>query len=154
MQVKFEFAIYDQELDTFELDDNVYSFELNDEQTQTYEIFKEADLHLYNWFKDSKLFVEWIKNDVYPDQLGKTIVITDIDDVSFRRFFFFKVTSGDIHYDYFKELFEIIHESDWQDREEVGEQILERLKEKRQEFIIELEEESDEEESDIQENVE
>ena len=153
MQVKFEFAIYDEENDTFELDENVYSFDLNDEQAQTYELFKEADLHLYNWFKDSKRFLSWIKDDLYPNQLDKKIVITDIDDISFRRYYFFKVTSGDLHYDYFKKLFEIVHESDWQDREEVGEIILEKLKIKRQELIIELKEDIIEEDDTTTQNI-
>lgn len=152
MQVRFEFAIYDEELDTFELDDNVYSFELNEEQAQTYELLKEADLHFYNWFKDSKIFNNWIKEEVYPDKIGKKIVICDIDDVSYRRFYFFKVTSSDSHYDYFKELFDIYHELDWQDREEVGEKILEQLVEKRKELIIELKEDVLEDEDIAQEN--
>lgn len=145
MQVRFEFAIYDEELDTFELDENVYSFELNEEQVETYKLFKEVDLHLYNWFKDSKIFNNWIKEKVYPDKIGQKIVICDIEDISFRRYYFFKVTSADAHYEYFKKLFNIFHELDWQDREEVGANILEHLVIKRQELIIELEEEQAEE---------
>ena len=140
MQVKFEFAIYDEALDKFELDENIYSYELDDEQAQTYNLFKSTDLHLYNWFKESEFFLNWIKEEVYKDQIGKKIVICDINDISFRRYYFFKVTSADAHYDYFKKLFNIHHELDWQDREEVGEEILERLKLKRQELIIELKE--------------
>ena len=73
--------------------------------------------------------------------LSKKIVISDINDISFRRYYFFKLTSADIHYDYFKKLFDIYHATDWQDREEVGEEILTALKVKRQELIIELKEE-------------
>ena len=146
MQVKFEFVIYDEALDTFEIDENVYSYELNDEQAQTYTLLKSGDTHLYNWFKESELFVNWIKEEIYPDKIGQKIAICDIDDISFRRYYFFKVTSADSHYDYFKKLFKIIHEDDWQDREEVGEEILEKLKDKREELIIELEEESAEQE--------
>lgn len=141
MQVKFEFAIFNEELDTFELDDNIYTYELNELQAETYELLKEVDLHLYNWFQQSELFINWIKEEVYPDEIGKKVAICDIDDITFRRYYFFKITSGDSHYEYFKKQFEIIHELDWQDREEVGEQILERLKTKRQELIIELQEE-------------
>ena len=140
MQIKFEFAIYDEALDNFSLDENVYTYELDDEQAQTYDLFKSTDLHLYNWFKESEFFLNWIKEEVYPDKIGKKIVICDINDISFRRYFFFKVTSADIHYEYFKKLFDIYHEVDWQDREEVGAEILEKLKVKRQELIIELEE--------------
>ena len=32
MQVKFEFVTYDDNEDTFEIDENIYSYELNDEQ--------------------------------------------------------------------------------------------------------------------------
>lgn len=138
MQVKFEFAIYDETLDKFNLDEKVYSFELDEEQTQTYNLLKDIDLHLYNWFKESEFFLNWIKEEVYPDEIGKKIAICDIDDISFRRYYFFKVTSSDTHYDYFKKLFNIHHELDWQDREEVGEEILQHLKVKRQELIIEL----------------
>ena len=140
MQVKFEFVIYDEALDTFELDDKVYSYELDDEQAQTYDLFKNTDLHLYNWLKESDFFLNWIKEEIYPDSIGKKIAICDINDISFRRYYFFKVTSADTHYDYFKKLFNIHHELDWQDREEVGEEILERLMLKRQELIIELQE--------------
>lgn len=144
MQVKFEFTTYDDALDTFELDENIYSFELNEDQAQTYELLKSGDLHLYNWFSESQFFQNWIKEEVYPDYEGKKVAICDIDAVSFRRYYFFKVTSGDSHYEYFKDLFGIIHESDWQGREEIGEQILEQLKIKRQELIIDLDEKKDE----------
>lgn len=141
MQVKFQFAIYDEALDKFELDENVYNYELDDEQIQTYELFKDADLHLYNWFQESEFFLNWIKEDIYPDSIGKKVVVCDINNISLRRFFFFKVTSGDVHYEYFMKLFDIIHENDWQDREEFGEEILKHLKIKKQELIIELKEE-------------
>ena len=151
MQVKFEFVIYDEALDKFELDENIYSYELNDEQTQTYDLFKNTDLHLYNWFQESDFFINWIKEDVYPDSIGKKIAICDINDISFRRYYFFKLTSADTHYDYFKKLFDIYHEIDWQDREEVGADILEQLAVKRQELIIELKEDIvEDEESDSQ----
>ena len=141
MQVKLEFAIYDEALDTFELDENIYSYELDDEQEQTYNLFKDTDMHLYNWLKESDSFIEWIKEEVYPDSIGKKIAICDINDISLRRYYFFKLTSADVHYEYFKKLFNIYHEEDWQDREEVGAEILEALKIKRQELIIELKEE-------------
>ena len=140
MQIKFEFAIYDDTLDKFNLDEKSYVYELDDEQAQTYDLLKSTDLHLYNWFKESKFFLNWIKEEVYPDKIGKKIVICDIDDMSFRRYYFFKVTSADTHYEYFKKLFNIFHEIDWQDREEVGKEILDKLMVKRQELIIELEE--------------
>jgi len=154
MQLKFEFVLYDETLDKFELDENIYSYELNDEQTQTYNLFKNTDLHLYNWFKESEFFLNWVKEEIYPDSTGKKIAICDINDLSFRRYYFFKVTSADTHYDYFKKLFNIIEESDWQDREEIGEEILEHLKVKRQELIIELKDEdvTQDEESEIKEN--
>jgi hypothetical protein len=108
---------------------------------QTYEIFKHVDLHLYNWLQESKFFIDWIKEEVYPNSIGKKIVVCDINDISLRRFYFFKVTSGDVHYEYFIKLFNIIHENDWQDREEFGKEILKHLKIKREELIIELKEE-------------
>lgn len=140
MQVKFELVTYDEELDKFELDENVYLLELDDAQTETYKLLKDSDLHLYNWFKEADFFLNWIKEEVYRDSIGKKFAICDIDDKSFRRFYFFKVTSGDVHYEYFKKLFYIIEESDWQDREYVGREILEKLRAKRQELIIELRE--------------
>jgi len=138
MQVKFEFAIYDKTTDKFNLDNNVYILELDEEQTQSYNLFKGTDLHLYNWLKESEFFSDWIKEEVYTDNIGDEIVICDINDISFRRYYFFKVTSADAHYEYFKKLFNIHHEIDWQDREEVGEEILRNLASKRKELIIEL----------------
>ncbi len=138
MKLNFEFAIYDENLDKFELDDTIYTFELDEEQTKTFELLKDADLHLYNWFKDSEYFINWLKEEVYPDSIGKKIGIATINDILYLRFFFFKVTSSDVHYEYFKKLFGIIEESDWQDREEVGEEILEALKVKRKDLLIEL----------------
>ncbi len=140
MQVNFEFVIYDDTLEVFELDENTYSFDLNEEQAQTYELLKATDLHLYNWFSESQFFQNWIKEEVYPDKIGKKIAICDIGDVSFRRYYFFKVTSADSHYEYFKKLFGVLHEADWQDREEVGKEILSHLETKRQELLIELKE--------------
>ena len=138
MQVKFEFAIYDEALDKFELDENIYLYELDDEQMQTYDLLKSKDLHLYNFFQQSEAFKKWIKEEVYPDEIGKKIAICDINEISYRRFYFFKVTSADTHYEYFKKLFNVLHESDWQNREDVGREILEHLLVKRQTLIIEL----------------
>ncbi len=145
MELKFEFVIYDDELDTFILDENIYTFTLDDEQAKTFEVLKDGELYLYNWFKDSKYFIDWIKAEVYPDAIGKKIAIATINDIAYLKFYFFKVTSADVFYDYFKELFGIIEESDWQDREEVGEEIIENLLVKRQELIIELKEEQEQE---------
>ena len=150
MQVKFEFVIYDDALEKFELDDKVYLFELDEEQILTYNLLKDTDLHLYNWFKESDFFLNWIKEKIYPESIGKKIAICDINDISFRRYYFFKVTSADTHYDYFKKLFDIYHATDWQDREDVGKEILEHLAVKQQELIIELKEDAiEDEESDL-----
>jgi len=146
MQIEFELVTYDEELDKFELDKNIYLLDLDDEQAETYKLLKDVDIHLYNWFKESDFFLNWIKEEVYPESIGKKFAICDINDTSFRRFYFFKTTSGDVHYDYFKRLFNVLDESDWQDREDVGKEILEHLVVKRQEFIIELKEEEVEDE--------
>jgi len=148
MQVKFEFVTYDEELKIFELDDNVYTLELDDTQANTYQLIKDVDLHLYNWFQESEFFLNWIREEVYTQSAGKKIAISGINDINFRRFYFFKVTSGDVHYEYFKKLFKIIEESDWQDREDVGKEILERLLIKRQSLVIELDKENLELEND------
>ncbi len=148
MQVKLEFAIYDESSDKFELDSNVYNLELTEEEEETFNLLKDNELHLYNYFKESELFLNWIKEEVYPNEIGKKIAICDVNDISFRRYYFFKVTSSDVHYDYFKKLFDIHHEIDWQDREEVGQDILNQLAIKRQEFIIELKEDVAEDEDD------
>ena len=153
MQVKLEFAIYNEAQNKFELDNNVYNFELTQEQEQTFNILKDNDLHLYNWFAESDYFIEWVKTEVYPGSIGKKIAICDINDISFRRYYFFKVTSSDTHYDYFKKLFDIHHEVDWQDREEVGEDILQRLILKRQELIIELKEDVVVEDEDVKSQI-
>ena len=138
MQINFEFVIYNEEQDEFELDENIYSFTLNEEQAKTYELLKSADLHLYNWFKESQFFQKWLQEEIYQDKIGRKIAICDIDNVSFRRYYFFKVTSSDNHYEYFKKLFNIFHEVDWQDREDVGAEILKKLAVKREELLIEL----------------
>lgn len=140
MQLKFELATYDETLDKFDLDERIYEIELSEEEAQTYELLKSSDLNLYNWFKESDSFLTHIKEEVHPDIRNKKFAICDINDISFRRFYFFKVTSGESHYDYFKNLFTIFEESEWQDREDVGRAILERLMVKRQELIIELKE--------------
>ena len=95
-------------------------------------------LNLYNWLKESDFFIEYISTTIYPDSEHRKIAISDINGTSFRRFYFFKVTSGDSHYEYFKKLFNIFEESEWQDREDIGEEILEHLMEKRKELIIDL----------------
>jgi hypothetical protein len=142
MQVKFEFVNYDEKLDKFEPSETVYTFELDEQQAQTYNLLKDDDLHLYNWFKESDFFLDWIKEEIFPDSIGKKIAISIIDDIAYLRFYFFRVTSAESHYEYFEKLFNIYRESDWQDREEVGEQILEQLMIKRKELIIELKEEN------------
>ena len=140
MQLKFELVTYDEALNKFDLDENVYEMELSEEDAQTYELLKSSDLSLYNWLRDADFFLKHIKEEVYPDAQNKKIAICDLNDISFRRFYFFKVTSGESHYDYFKNLFTIYEESEWQDREDVGRAILEQLLIKRQELIIELKE--------------
>ena len=85
--------------------------------------------------------MNWIKEEIYPESIGKKIAICDINETSFRRYYFFKLSSGDVHYEYFKKLFGIFEESEWQDREDVGREILKALLVKRQELVIELKEE-------------
>ncbi len=140
MQLEFELVTYDEALDKFDLDETMYQIEISDEEAQTYELLKSSDMNLYNWLKESDFFINHIREEIYPDIDNKKIAISDINGTTFRRFYFFKVTSGDSHYEYFKKLFNILEESDWQDREEIGEQILEHLMVKRQDLIIDLEE--------------
>lgn len=138
MQIKFELVTYDEELDRFELDENTYQIELDEEEAETYDLLKSSDLHLYNWLKESDFFLKYIKEEVYQDSENKKFAISDINGISFIRFYFFKVTSGDSHYEYFKKLFNIHAESDWQDREDIGEEILQCLSTKRKELILNL----------------
>jgi len=140
MQLEFELVTYDEKLDKFELDEAVYQIEISDEDAQTYELLKSSDLNLYNWLRESDFFLKYIVEEIYQNSEHKKIAICDINDISFRRFYFFKVTSADTHYEYFKKLFKIFEESDWQDREEVGEEILEHLTVKRKDLIIDLNE--------------
>ena len=140
MQIEFELVKYNEELDAFELDETMYQMEISDEDAQTYELLKSSDLNLYNWLQTSDFFLKHIIEEVYPDGESTKIAISDINGITFRRFYFFKVTSGDSHYEYFKKLFNILEESDWQDREEIGEEILEHLMVKRQDLIIDLSE--------------
>ena len=140
MKIEFELVTYDEALDKFELDETMYQMEIDDDDAQTYELLKSSDLNLYNWLQKSDFFLKHIANEVYPDSENIKIAISDINGITFRRFYFFKVTSGDSHYEYFKNLFNILQESDWQDREEVGEEILEQLLVKRQDLIIDLSE--------------
>ena len=138
MQIEFELVTYDEALDKFELDETMHQMEISDEDAQTYELLKPSDLNLYNWLKESDFFIKHVREEIYPDGEAKKIAISDINGTTFRRFYFFKVTSGDSHYEYFKKLFNIYEESDWQDREEVGEEILEHLIVKRRDLIIDL----------------
>jgi len=138
MQIKFELVTYDEELDKFELDETMYQMELSDEDAQTYELLKSSDQALYNWLQESDFFLKYIKEEVYQNNENKKFAISDINGTSFRRFYFFKVTSSDSHYEYFKKLFNILEESEWQDREDVGEEILRCLSTKRKELILEL----------------
>ncbi|RLA64903.1 MAG: hypothetical protein DRQ78_05690 [Epsilonproteobacteria bacterium] len=140
MQLEFELVTYDEALDKFDLDETMYQMEISDEDAQTYELLKSSDLNLYNWLKESKFFIKYVREEVYPDGDHKRVAISDINGIAFRRFYFFKVTSSESHYEYFKKLFNIHEESDWQDREEVGAEILEQLSIKRQELIINLKE--------------
>jgi len=138
MQIKFELVAYDEELDRFDLVENSYQLEIDDEEAKTYDLLKSSDLDLYNWLKRSETFLKYIKEEVYQDSKNKKFAISDINGISFVRFYFFKVTSSDSHYEYFKKLFNIHEESEWQDREDVGEEILQRLSTKRKELILEL----------------
>ena len=138
MQINFELAVYNNELDKFELDENIHQLELSDEESKEYERLKSPNLDFYHWLKESDSFVKYINEEVYQENENKKFAICDIDDISFRRFYFFKVTSADSHYEYFKKLFGIHEESDWQDREDVGEEILQHLSTKRKELILEL----------------
>jgi len=138
MQIEFELVEYDEELDEFKLDGVLHQIEIDEDNSTTYELLKSSDLHLYNWFKESNFFTKYINEEVYQDSENKKIAICDINDISFRRFYFFKVTSADSHYEYFKNLFNIHEESEWQDREDIGEEILRCLSTKRKELIFEL----------------
>ena len=138
MQINFELVTYDDESDSFDLDETIYQLEIDDEHAEAYDRVKSSDLDLYNWLKESDFFNKYIEEEVYQDSENKKFAISDINGISFRRFYFFKVTSGDSHYEYFKRLFKIHEESEWQDREDVGEEILQHLSTKRKELILEL----------------
>lgn len=138
MEIKFELVTYDDKLNKFELDENIYQLELDEEEIEKYELSKSSDLNLYHWLKESDSFLKYIKEEVYQGSENKKFAISDINGVSYRRFYFFKVTSADSHYEYFKKLFNIYEESDWQDREDIGEEILQCLSTKRKELILEL----------------
>ncbi len=140
MQLEFELVTYDETLDKFNLDETMYKIEISDEEAQTYELLKSSDMNLYNWLKESDFFIKHVREEVYSDGDHRKVAISDINGTTFRRFYFFKVTSSDSHYEYFKDLFTIYEESDWQDREEIGAEILEQLMVKRQDLIIDLEE--------------
>ena len=101
MQIEFELVTYDEALDKFDLDETMYQIELSDDDAETYELMKSSDQHLYNWLQKSDFFTKFITEEVYPDSENKKIAISDINGISYRRFYFFKVTSGDSHYDYF-----------------------------------------------------
>ncbi|MDQ7086007.1 MAG: hypothetical protein Q9M36_14335 [Sulfurovum sp.] len=139
MQLQFELVSYDTVLDKFNLDETMYQMEISDEDAQTYEILKSSDMNLYNWLKESAFFLNYICDEVYPNSKSKKIAISDINGITYRRFYFFKVTSSDAHYAYFKKFFTIFEESDWQDREEIGDEILAHLSVKRQELIFDIE---------------
>jgi len=139
MHIEFELVTYNEKLDKFDLDETMHQLEISDEDAQTYELLKSSDMNLYNWLKEADFFIKHLREEVFPDGEARKIAISDINGTTYRRFYFFKVTSGDSHYEYFKKLFTIYEESDWQDREEIGEEILEHLMVKRQDLIIELE---------------
>jgi len=138
MQIEFELVTYNEALDTFDLDETMHQVKISDEDAQTYELLKSSDMNLYNWLKEADFFIKHLREEVFPDGEAKKVAISDINGTTFRRFYFFKVTSSDSHYEYFKKLFSIYEASEWQDREEVGKEILEQLIVKRQELIIEL----------------
>jgi hypothetical protein len=138
MQINFEFAIYNDELNSYELEGKVHQVALNDKETKEYNLLKDSHLDLYHWFKESNAFINYMNEEVYQGYRSKKFAICDINDISFRRFYFFKVTSADTHYEYFKDLFNIFEESDWQDREDVAEEILQHLSVKKEELIIKL----------------
>ena len=138
MQIKFKLVTCDDKLDCFEIDENSYQIELNDEEAKEYEVLKSSDLGLYHWLKKSDSFLKYMNEEVYQDSENKKFAISDINDTSYIRFYFFKVTSGDGHYEYFKKLFNIHEEADWQDREDIGEEILQYLSTKRKELILNL----------------
>jgi hypothetical protein len=138
MKIDFELAIYNDELNAFELEGMVHYVELDDKEAKEYELLKDSYLDLYHWFKESDTFINYMNEEVDQEYRSKKIAICDINDTSYRRFYFFKVTSADTHYEYFKELFNIYEESEWQDREDVAEEILQHLSMKKEELIIEL----------------
>ena len=138
MEITFELVTYNEELNSFEQDENIYKLELNDEDTETYNLLKESDMSLYNWFQKLEPFLNYVKEEIYQNSEGKKFAVSDINGTTFIRFYFFKVTSSDSHYEYFTKLFNIHVESEWQDREDVGELILEYLSYKQKELIIEI----------------
>ncbi len=138
MKMTFELVTYNDELNSFEIDENTYQINLSEEHAKTYKLLESSDLSLYNWLQESEFFINYIEEEVYQDSKGKKFAISEINGISFLRFYFFKVTSSDIHYDYFKKLFKIHVESEWQDREDTGREILGYLPKKQKELMFEL----------------
>lgn len=138
MQITFELVTYNEEQNSFEQDKNTYQIVLNEEEVESYTLHKDSDMELYAWFRDTESFITYMQEEVYPNNEDKIFAISDINGATYIRFYFFKVTSGDSHYEYFKKLFNIYEESEWQDREDVGYEILEHLSVKQEELILDL----------------
>jgi len=138
MQIIFELVIYNEAKNSFEQDKNTYQVELDKDEIESYRLYKNSDMKLYTWFRGTNSFITYMQEEVYPNSEDKTFAISDINGASFIRFYFFKITSGDSHYEYFKKLFNIYEETEWQDREDVGSEILEHLSVKQKELILEL----------------
>jgi hypothetical protein len=150
MNFKIKFVIFNDEEKKFVKDDNEYIFELDEELEESYGKIKKSDKEIYSFFKNDKSFLRWIKEEVYADQDIKEIGISMIGDISYLRFWFFKVESSDTHYEYFSEYFDIFFDDLYHSRSDIGNEILDNLVKERKNMTIDVssivvEEESEEE---------
>lgn len=138
MNFKIKFVIFSEDQKKFIKDDNEYIFELDEEFEESYTTLEKNDKNIYNFFKNEKSFLKWIKEEVYPDYESAEIGISFIDDISYLRFWFFKVESGDAHYEYFMDYFSIFYDDLYDSRAGIGEEIVEKLKIERKGMVINL----------------
>lgn len=139
MNVKVKFVIFNEIENKFVKNDEEFTFELDEELENQYKTLKKSDKNIYNFFKNSQLFLKWIKEELFVDGNVKKVGISAIGDVSFLRFWFFKIESSQAHYDYFTNYFDIYVDVLFESRDSIGENILSHLKQESPKMIIDLE---------------
>lgn len=136
MNFKLKFIFWNKKENKYSKDDKIYDFKLNDELVKQFDGLEIDDNRTYQLLKNSEAFIEWVE-DIYKDMDIKKVGISKINDINYLKFWFYKPSSEAL-FEFFLEYFDLFFEDDWDDKENMDNEIQLCLIEERKKMLIQI----------------